>query len=115
MSVDGKQNITTKQISKEGCTVVLEVTADASLVNECFHNATLQVQSRAQLQGFRAGKVPLDLVKKNFSGHILERALDTVIRRASLVALQETKLNAVMAPTVTKADFTALKENTPFR
>lgn len=114
MSVDGKQNITTKQISKEGCTVVLEVTADAALVNECFHNATLQVQSRAQLQGFRAGKVPLDLVKKNFSGHILERALDTVIRRASLYALQETKLNAVMAPTVSKADFTSLKENTPF-
>ena len=114
MSVDGKQNITTKQISKEGCTVVLEVTADATLVNECFHNATLQVQSRAQMQGFRAGKVPLDLVKKNFSGHIIERTLDTLIRRASLVAMQETKLNAVMAPTVSKADFTALKENTPF-
>lgn len=114
MSVDGKQNITTKQISKEGCTVVLSVTADATLVNECFHNATLQVQSRAQMQGFRAGKVPLDLVKKNFSGHIIERALDTIIRRASLAALQETKLNAVMAPTVSKADFSALKENTPF-
>ena len=114
MSVDGKQNITTKQISKEGCTVVLSVTADATLVNECFHNATLQVQSRAQMQGFRAGKVPLDLVKKNFSGHIIERTLDTLIRRASLVALQETKLNAVMAPSVTKADFTSLKENAPF-
>ena len=114
MSVDGKQNITTKQISKEGCTVVLSVTADATFVNECFHNATLQVQSRAQMQGFRAGKVPLDLVKKNFSGHIIERALDTLIRRASLAALQETKLNAVMAPSVTKADFSALKENTPF-
>ncbi len=114
MSVDGTKNITTKQISKEGCTVVLQVTADAALVNECFHNATLQVQSRAQMQGFRAGKVPLDLVKKNFSGHIIERTLDTVIRRASLVALQETKLNAVMAPSVSKADFTALKENTPF-
>lgn len=114
MSVDGKQNITTKQISKEGCTVVLSVTADATLVNECYHNATLQVQSRAQMQGFRAGKVPLDLVKKNFSGHIIERTLDTIIRRASLVALQEAKLNAVMAPTVSKADFTSLKENTPF-
>ncbi len=114
MSVDGKQNITTKQISKEGCTVVLSVTADATLVNECFHNATLQVQSRAQMQGFRAGKVPLDLVKKNFAGHIIERTLDTVIRRASLAALQETKLNAVMAPTVSKADFNALKENAPF-
>ena len=106
--------VKTKEISKKGCTVNLEVTAQASLVNKCFHNALLQVQAKAQMQGFRAGKVPLDIVKKNFTAHIMERAADLVIRNASAKALEQSGLKAVMAPSVTKADFTALTENKDF-
>ncbi|MDR0953340.1 MAG: trigger factor [Elusimicrobiota bacterium] len=103
-----------KELSKKDSTVSLEVTAQASLVDKCFQNALVQVQARAQVQGFRAGKAPMAIVKKNFSGHIQERALDLVIRNASGKALEKSKLNAVMMPSITKADFTSLKENAPF-
>ena len=106
--------VKTKEISKKGCTVVLEVTAEPSLVNKCFHNALLQVQAKAQMQGFRAGKVPLDIVKKNFVPHITERAADLVIRNASSKALEKSELKAVMAPAVTKADFSTFGENKAF-
>lgn len=106
--------VKTKELSKKGCTVTLEVTSEASLTNKCFHNALLQVQSRAQLQGFRAGKVPLDMVKKNFVPHITERAADLVIRNASSKALEQSGLKAVMAPAITKADFSTFAENKPF-
>ncbi len=106
--------VTTKELSKKGCTVNLEVTAKASLVNKCFQNALLQVQSKAQMQGFRAGKAPLDIVKKNFQGHIQERAIDLLVRNATAAALDETKLKAVMMPTLTKADFAKFEENKDF-
>jgi trigger factor len=109
-----ENEVSVKELSKKNCSLTLEITADKELVNKCFHNALLQVQSRAQLQGFRAGKAPLDMVKKNFPSHIAQRAADLVVRNASAKALDKTKLRAVMLPVVTKADFTAVKENAPF-
>lgn len=94
-----------KQLSKEGCRVTLSVEATPELVNKNFQNAAVQVQSRAQMQGFRAGKVPLDLVKQNFSGHIKERALDLTIKAAIGAAVVDAKLDAVGVPTLTKADY----------
>ncbi len=109
-----EKEVSVKQLEKKNSAITFKVTADKELVNKCFHNALLQVQAKAQIQGFRTGKVPLDIVKKNFTGHIMERAADLVIRNASGAALDKTKVKAVMMPSVSKVDFTALKENTDF-
>ncbi len=106
--------VKTKQLSKEGCRVTLSVEAAPSLVAKGFQNAAVQVQSRAQMQGFRAGKVPLDLVKQNFAGHIKERALDLTVKAAIGAAVTDAKLDAVGVPTLTKADFANFKDNAAF-
>ena len=106
--------VKTKQIGKEGCRVTLSVEAAPSLVNKSFQNAAVQVQSRAQMQGFRAGKVPLDLVKQNFAGHIKERALDLTVKAAIGAAVTESKLDAVGVPTLTKADFANFNQGKGF-
>ncbi|MBQ7907945.1 MAG: trigger factor family protein, partial [Elusimicrobiaceae bacterium] len=85
--------VNAKQLSKEGCRVTLSVEATPELITKAFQNAAVQVQSRAQMQGFRAGKVPLDLVKQNFAGHIKERALDLAVKNAISAALEQTQLN----------------------
>ncbi|MBR3632660.1 MAG: trigger factor [Elusimicrobiaceae bacterium] len=106
--------VKTKQISKEGCRVTLNVQAASTLIDKAFQNAAVQVQSRAQMQGFRAGKVPLDLVKQNFAGHIQERALDLAIKSAISAALDQSKLNPVTIPSLTKADFNKFAEGKDF-
>ena len=106
--------VKTKQLSKEGCRVTLSVEAAPSLISTAFQNAAVQVQSRAQMQGFRAGKVPLDLVQQNFGGHIKERALDLAVKAAINAALTDAKLDAVAVPTLTKADFNAFNDGKAF-
>ena len=106
--------VKTKQLGKEGCCVNVSITACAELVNKSFQNAAVQVQSRAQMQGFRAGKVPLDLVKQNFVGHIKERALDLTMKAAIASALEQNKLNPVTVPALTKADFASFDEGKDF-
>ena len=106
--------VKTQQLKKEGCRVTLSVEAAPELVTKCFQNAAVQVQSRAQMQGFRAGKVPLDLVKQNFAGHIKERALDLTVKAAINSAITDAKLDAVAVPTLTKADFVNFAEGKPF-
>ena len=107
-------DVNTKQISKEGCRVNLSITASANLVSKSFQNAAVQVQSRAQMQGFRAGKVPLDLVKQNFAPHIKERALDLTMKAAIASALEQNKLNPVTVPALTKADFVSFDDGKEF-
>ncbi len=102
------------QLSKQGCRVTLSVETAPSLVTTCFQNAAIQVQSRAQMQGFRAGKIPMDLVKQNFAGNIKERALDLTVKSAINAALEEAKVDAVAVPTLTKADFNSFAEGTAF-
>lgn len=106
--------VKTKQLAKEGCRVTLSVEASPELITKSFQNAAVQVQSRAQMQGFRAGKVPLDLVKQNFAAHIKERALDLAVKAAINAALEETKLDAVAVPTLTKADFNTFNDGHSF-
>lgn len=106
--------VKTKQLAKEGCRVTLSVQAAPALITKAFQDAAIQVQSRAQMQGFRAGKVPLDLVKQNFGGHIKERALDMAVKSAINAALAEAKLDAVAIPTLTKADFNTFEDGKPF-
>ena len=103
-----------KQLNKEGCRVTVSVEASSGLITKAFQNAAVQVQSRAQMQGFRAGKVPLDLVKQNFAGHIKERALDLAIKSAISAALEQTKLNPVAVPSLTKADFATFDDGKAF-
>lgn len=106
--------VKTKQLNKEGCRVNLNVEASPELIAKAFQNAAVQVQSRAQMQGFRAGKVPLDLVKQNFAGHIKERALDLAIKSAIASALEQSKLNPVAVPSLTKADFSTFNDGKAF-
>ena len=106
--------VKTKQVGKEGCRVTLSVEAAPELVTKCFQNAAVQVQSRAQMQGFRAGKVPLDLVKQNFGGHIKERALDLTVKAAINAAVADAKLDPVAVPVLTKADFANFDDGKAF-
>ena len=107
-------DVKAKQLSKEGCKVTLAVEATPALVSKCFQNAAVQVQSRAQMQGFRAGKVPLDLVKQNFGGHIKERALDLTVKAAITAAMEQANLNPVAVPVRTKGDFAAFDDGIAF-
>ncbi|MDR0292195.1 MAG: trigger factor [Elusimicrobium sp.] len=107
-------DVKVKELSKKPTEITLSVEVIPALVNKCFNDALIQVQSRAQMQGFRSGKVPLQLVKQNFPAHIKERAVDFVVRAGVAKALEIKKLNPVTVPSLTKADFNTLEENKPF-
>lgn len=107
-------DVKVKELNKQDCKITLSADVDAKLVDKCFNDALVQVQSRAQMHGFRAGKVPLSLVKQNFPSHIKERAVDAVVKSAVTKALEAQQINPVAVPTLTKADFNALAEGKPF-
>ena len=89
-----------KKVKEEGCLVVFSVEVPAAKVQDETHNLLVRIQQRAKVPGFRPGKAPLDVVKKQFAGNAREEVVDELIRRHVPEALQELGLKPVAVPTV---------------
>ncbi len=99
---------------KKGCQLSLTIDVKADLVNKAFEDGFKKVQESAQVEGFRKGKAPADMVKKNFVANIKQEALDITIKEAMGIALSENKIKAVSMPNLTKADFSAFDKDKSF-
>ena len=93
----------TKKLKEEGCLHSYEVELPAPAVQEALHNAFIRLQSRARIPGFRQGKAPIDLIKKQYADHARSEAADALLRGAVPEALRELGLEPVSSPSV--ADF----------
>ncbi|MDE2038394.1 MAG: trigger factor [Elusimicrobia bacterium] len=94
-----------KKLKEEGCVVSLSVEVPRPLVERQTQDMLVRIQQRAKIPGFRPGKAPLELVKKNFSGHAQEETLDALIRRYTPEALKELNVKPVAVPSVDKVSF----------
>ncbi|MEK7858906.1 MAG: trigger factor [Elusimicrobiota bacterium] len=94
-----------KKVKEEGCEVLFSVEVPAAKVSDETHNVLLNIQQRARVPGFRQGKAPIELIKKQFAGHAQEETLDRLIRRHVPEALKELQLQPVATPSVEEVKF----------
>jgi trigger factor len=75
------------------------------------------IQKRAKLQGFRPGKAPANLIRKQFAGDIRQKVLENLIPVHLQKQLDAENLNAVDTPEITDVhfhDFAPLKFKATF-
>ncbi|MDX6769500.1 MAG: trigger factor [Elusimicrobiota bacterium] len=92
--------VKSKKLKEEGCLVTLSVEIPAQEVDDATQTSMVRLQQRAKVPGFRPGKAPLDVIKRHFSGHAREDAMDQLIRKHVPAAVEEHKLRLVESPTV---------------
>ena len=63
----------------EGCKHTLEITVPAEEVEAETGRAVAKVQQRAKLPGFRPGKAPASIIRKQFAGDIRKQVLESLI------------------------------------
>lgn len=105
-SIDG---LKVKVVEKKSCEVTFSVQVSTDRMDESIEDAYGAIQGKVKMPGFRPGKVPLALVKKNFEHAAREEALDKTLRAAVFQVLQEQKVTAVATPMVDKIEFEANK------
>lgn len=89
---------------RKGCSVVMAIEIPADQVAEATEEAFRRVQGKAKFPGFRPGKAPMDLVKKNFEGVAWEDAVDHLLKETIYDALTREKVIGVGAPVVDKLE-----------
>lgn len=94
-----------KKLKEDGCIVTFSAEIPAGKVSDEAHTLLLRIQQRARIPGFRPGKAPLELVKKQFAAHAREEVLDQLIRKYVPEGLRELNLRPVAVPSVEAATF----------
>jgi len=90
----------------------IKVTVPSEDVNKAFMAYFQKVRGKAKVHGFRQGKVPMNLVKKMYSGSGAYDIVDQLIRDHLLSSIRETGIRAISQPYVESSNIPA--ENEPY-
>src|SRR4029077_13702415 len=89
----------------EGCKHSLEISVPVEAVENETGKVVSSIQSKARLPGFRPGKAPASLIRKQFQGDIRQKVLENLIPRFLQKRVEEEELRLVGRPDITKVKF----------
>jgi trigger factor len=78
----------------------LEVKVPAAEVDKAFNDRLKTFSRTARLKGFRPGKAPLNVVKRQFGSQIQDEVVGDIVRNTLSQALDEQKLTPVAGPRI---------------
>jgi trigger factor len=89
----------------EGCKHELEISVPVDEVESETSRAAMDVQKRARLPGFRPGKAPQSLIRKQFASDIRKKVLESLIPRYLHKQFEADNLKVVGTPDITDVHF----------
>ena len=89
----------------EGCKHSLEISIPVPEVEGETDRVTADVQKRAKLPGFRPGKAPTSIIRKQFAGDIRQQVLEHLIPKFLQKQFEAENLNVVGTPDITDVHF----------
>ena len=89
----------------EGCKHSVEISIPVQEVEQEIGRATEGTQKRAKLRGFRPGKAPASIVRKEFSESIRQQVLENLIPKYLDKRLEDENLKAVGTPDIKDVHF----------
>jgi len=89
----------------EGCKHSLEISIPVPDVESELGRVTADVQKRAKLPGFRPGKAPTSIIRKQFAGDIRQQVLENLIPKFLHQQFEAENLNVVGTPDIKDVHF----------
>ena len=84
--------------SKKGLKTNLKVFVDKKTIEEKIGLRLTELSKTVNLKGFRPGKVPADVLKRQFGKAVYGEVLDKILQETSAKAIEETKINVAGQP-----------------
>jgi trigger factor len=89
----------------EGLVRELSVVVPAERVQTEMDKKFVEVQQKAEIKGFRKGKVPMNMIKNMFTNEVKADVVDDLIKETLPEAVKEHDLKVATRPTLTEFDF----------
>ena len=84
--------------NKKGLNKDLKVFIDKETMNSYMDEKYEEIKNRVNLKGFRPGKVPKEILKRQFGKAVFGEVLDKVLKETSTKALEENKIKPAGQP-----------------
>ena len=94
--------VTTEAVS--GVARRLNVSVPTSRINEQFEARLKRTAKTVKINGFRPGKVPVNVVRREYGAGIYQEVVNDIIRDTVFEAIQQEKINAVGMPNIEKVE-----------
>jgi trigger factor len=89
----------------EGCKHALEISIPVDVVEAETSRVVADIQKRARLQGFRPGKAPVSLIRKQFAGDIRQQVLENLVPEHLQKQMEAEGLSPVGSPDIADVHF----------
>jgi trigger factor len=90
----------------EGCKHAIEVSIPVDVVDAETAKVAVEFQKRLKMPGFRPGKAPISMVKKNLESDIRSKVVENLIPRYLTKQFEQEQLKVVSRPDVVDVHFT---------
>ena len=90
-----------KAKNTEECTTLFEIQVPKDAIDKAFEEIYKEIVQVANIPGFRVGKAPIDLVKKQYAKDARSEVLKRVIPDSYRDALEEHKIDTIGLPEIT--------------
>src|SRR6266852_5090809 len=91
-----------KVLKEEACEITFSIELPKDEVNRETDSVFNDIQRRAALPGFRTGKAPMEMIRKNFAQRARQATLENLIGRAAAQVLRDRKLQTIDTPRIEK-------------
>ena len=86
--------------SKKGLKTNLKVFVDKKTIEEKINSRLAELKETINLKGFRPGKVPIGILKKQFGKVVYGEVLEKIIKDTSAKAIEEKKIKVIGPPKI---------------
>ena len=83
----------------------LKVLIDKTTINKELEQRYEQIKKDVVLKGFRIGKVPTDIIKKQFGKAVYGEVIDKILKESSAKAIDEKKIRPALQPKIDLKSF----------
>ena len=83
----------------------LKVFVDKTTINKELELRYEQIKKDVVLKGFRPGKVPTDIIKKQFGKAVYGEVIDKILKESSAKAIDEKKIRPALQPKIDLKSF----------
>lgn len=94
-----------KELKNKGLSHELEITIPANDIDKRVDARLKEVGKTIKMPGFRAGKVPLEMLKKRYGKAIMGEVLELAVNETSAAAMKDKKLRPAMQPKIEVKEF----------
>ena len=86
--------------SKKGLKTDLKVVIDKKTINEQIIGRFEELKKTINLKGFRPGKVPVEIIKRQFGKAVYSEVIDKILKESSAKALEDNKIKVAGQPRI---------------